>query len=122
MVPDSQRWVLVNGRYHANPNYVRPWWDYGLEGAIAAGPLLGAAVAGISILPEAMAASRVFGLSSSRFGNSFYRARAGLSGQGSWNHGSWRIGWSYNAANGRVYFQPRIGNSHLPTPIFIQAP
>jgi RHS repeat-associated protein len=62
-------------------------------------------------VPAAMAASRTFGVSSSRFGNNFYRRGMGA---GSWNKGTVRLGWSHNATRGTMEFIPRIGKCHPP--------
>jgi RHS repeat-associated protein len=119
-IDSGNKWILLNGGYTYNSSYIRPWWDVGLEGAIAIPPLVGALAGGIATtLPAALAASPTFGLTSSRFGNTFYRRRAGLSGTGSWNRGFVRLGWSFNQKTQRVYFQPRIGPVHIPTGISV---
>lgn len=116
------KYILGDGRYTFNPNYVDPVPWLNLENYLSAEVTAALAATGVGALPslaERMAVSRTFGVTSSRFGNNFYRGGAG---QGSWNYGSTRLGWSFNARTGNVYFQPRIGNYHVPTPIFTPAP
>lgn len=52
-IPDSQKYVLVGGKYHLNPNYAPPF-DISLEQAIAIPPLVGMAGA---LAPEVAAAA-----------------------------------------------------------------
>ena len=115
-VSDNQKWFYAYGRYRENPNYVRPSWDIGLDGFLglqmAAFSTAGVVAAG-PVVAGRMAVSRMFGVNSSRFANSFY----GGGRAGSWNRGSVRIGWSHNSKNGTLYFQPRIGNWHVPSPL-----
>lgn len=77
-----------------NPNYRDPYpWlnaENVLKLEVGAFAAAGASVS-LMALPQAMASSETFGLASSRFGNNFFRGGAG---QGSWNYGPTRLGWS----------------------------
>lgn len=121
-ISDSSKYVFAGGRSYLNPHYVdpAPWLNLtNFVGIQVAGFAAAGGVAALPALSESMAVSRTFGVASSRFGNNFYRGGAG---QGSWNYGSVRLGWSFNRGTGNVYFQPRIGDFHVPTPIFTPAP
>jgi hypothetical protein len=78
-IPDNQRWVLVGDRYMINPNYVRPWWDIGLDGFLAVQLTVGslAASPGIPLLT-----ARGTGLV-----NSNDYLRWGFNWRGSWKEG-----------------------------------
>jgi hypothetical protein len=103
-VSDGSKWILAGGHYYPNPNYVRPWYDLGLEGAATIPPLIGAAAA---ILPETGPAGLLFG-----------RANYRNSEPSIFNSGDPRFGWSWNKqgwAGARNYFGPHGGVPHTDT-------
>ncbi len=90
---DNQKWKLVEGRYYLNPQYRAPWYDIGLEGAIAGPPLAAAA----AFAPHAAVA--LVGPRGLLFGSSHYRGRLNA---GRFNHGRVRYGWSFNEETGML--------------------
>lgn len=124
-ISDSSRWILLYDHHIQNPSYQRPLYDIGLDGIVkieVGAAALAGAIAATPFVSAAMAEGKTFGVASSRFGNTFYRGRAGLPKSGSWNYGSTRLGWSFNRATGNVNFQLRIGGYHVPTFISTPAP
>jgi RHS repeat-associated protein len=96
------KWVLYEQRFILNPYYEMPWYDVGLEGAIAIPPLVGA---GAAILPELGVAGQIFG-----------RVRY-LGYPSLLNSGNYRFGWFWNTrgwAGARNYFGRHGGKPGSP--------
>ncbi|ABQ70784.1 hypothetical protein Swit_4446 [Rhizorhabdus wittichii RW1] len=88
LIPDSQKYVLVGGKYHPNPNYDPPF-DISLEQAIAVPALVGMAGA---LAPEA--------------GTALFARRTGLLNANDYL----RLGMGWKQKAGKEVFRMSVGN------------
>jgi hypothetical protein len=89
---DNTKWVLVYDHYALNPNYVRPWYDIGLDGIVSA-EVTAFSIAATPAAP--ILTARGTGLLNS---NNIIR---------------WGFNWKGSAMAGRTVFRLAIGSWHI---------
>jgi uncharacterized protein RhaS with RHS repeats len=93
------KYLLVNGRYQLNPNYIDPYPWLNLQNAITIPPLIGATAATAPLVPGFL------GPSGPAFGDTAF----GATSQGFFNSGFYRMG--FGRGLGQANFRVGIGSS-----------